>query len=482
MLLFIAGIDIGTTGSKCTVYKDNMYVAEVYKEYAVSITKDAHTVDVNLIWNTVAAILKEIAIIVPNIAAICVTSFGEASVLLDANDEPLTPAYLFTDPNAEEECQAIVAALGEDFIYEATGLVAGKMYSVSKWLWIQKTNPAVWHQCKKIALIEDYIVYKLSGIHQIDYSLATRTMAFDIRSLSWNTEILNFTAIPEALLPKVVPTGTIAGEMLDAVAAGFENRPLIVSGCHDQVAAAIGTGVLRDQMAVDGTGTVECITATFKKGVNLKMLQAGGYAIVPYIDDLYITYAFSYTGGALLKWYRNQFAPLEDYEKFNLGVDNDHPSGLLILPHFAGAGTPYMNPEARGAIVGLSLETTKEQIYQALMEGVTYEMRLNLDKFAAAGAKINQIYATGGGASSKEWLKIKADIMETEILTITSMQSGTLGCIMLAGVACGIYADLHDAADKLIEVKATYAPNAVRALEYQSLYQEYKQLYPKLYL
>ncbi|ONI43691.1 hypothetical protein AN641_09245 [Candidatus Epulonipiscioides gigas] len=480
--MFIAGLDIGTTGSKCTVYNDlGEYITEVYKEYSVSISKEAHTVNVNLIWQTVITILKEIATQVNNLEAICVTSFGEASVLLDENYNPLTEAYLFTDPNGDIECQELVDALGEDFIYETTGLVFGKMYSVVKWLWIKKNYPELWTRCKKIALIEDYIVYKLSGVHQIDYSLATRTMAFDIQNLSWNTKVLEVAEVDERLLPKIVPIGAVAGNLLEDIQLGFSNKPLIVSGCHDQVAAAIGTGVLKDKMAVDGTGTVECITATFTKGVDIKLLQKGGYSVVPYIDKLYITYAYTYTGGALLKWYRNQFAPLDDYENFNLGVNKNHPSGLLILPHFAGAGTPYMNKDATGIMVGLTLETTKEHIYQGLMEGPTYEMRLCLDNLKEAGAEINQIYATGGGATSTEWLQIKADIMEKEILTIVSTQSGTLGCIMLAGVACGIYKDLHDASKHLVQVKEKYVPSAPRDAEYQKLYLEYKTLYPKFY-
>ncbi|OON97175.1 MAG: hypothetical protein ATN31_08535 [Candidatus Epulonipiscioides saccharophilum] len=481
--MFIAGLDIGTTGSKCSVYDHNgQPIKEVYQEYSVSITKEAHTVNVNLIWNCVLSILNEISSEIKHIDAICVTSFGEASVLLDESDNPLTDAYLFTDPNGEAQCQSLVDAFGEDFIFDTTGLVPGKMYSVAKWLWIKHSNPQAWAKCKKIALIEDYIVYKLSGVHQIDYSLATRTMAFDIQNLSWNKKILEFAEISESLLPNIVPIGTIADRLLDSVNIGFTNRPLIVSGCHDQVAAAIGTGVLKEKTAVDGTGTVECLTAVFKSGVNTKILQKCGYAIVPYIDNLYITYAFTYTGGALLKWYRNQFAPSEDYAKFNLSVDNEHPSGLLILPHFAGSGTPYPDSLAKGAILGLTLDSTKEQIYQALMEGPTYEMKLNLNKFAQAGADINTIYATGGGASSKEWLQIKADIMEKEIITLKSSQSGTLGCIMLAGVACGIYKDLHEAAKKLVLIKDVYNPNPDRVKEYQCLYKEYEQLYPKLYL
>ena len=185
--------------------------------------------------------------------------------MLDKDGIVLDKSYLFTDPNGQEECDEITTTVDKDYIYEHTGIVPGKMYSVCKWSWQKKHKPEIWGKVKYICLFEDYIVYKLTGIRQIDYSLATRTMAFDIYSLKWNTKILDAAGIDESMLSKVVPIGEKAGNMSSQIKEelGFVNQPVIVSGCHDQIAAAIGSGVFHEHQGVDGTGTVECITVAF---------------------------------------------------------------------------------------------------------------------------------------------------------------------------------------------------------------------------
>lgn len=491
----IAGIDIGTTGCKCTVYsEDGNLIAEVYREYSATITEQAHTINPDVVWENVCEMLKEITKSVVEIGAICITSFGEANVFLDENNNSLIDSFLYTDPRGEKESNELVKDLGEEYIYKNTGLTPAKMYSSVKWKWLQNNKPEILDKCSHICLYQDYIVYMLSGVLQVDYSLASRTMAFDVHNLKWDKRILDLVGVKEEQLPKVVEMGTKAGEMKEELRKkfGFENRPMIVSGCHDQMAAAIGTGVLNRKMAVDGTGTVECITSIFSSEdkVNDDLLNKGGYAVVPYMKDLYATYAFSYTGGALLKWYRDKLAKHEAdmfakqgknvYEEFNKDINDDKPSGLLILPYFAGAGTPYLDDNAKGVIVGLTMDTTKSQIYQGLMEGVTYEMKLSLDYLKKAGIDVDRIYATGGGANSKKWLQMKADILDKEIVSLGAAQSGTLGCVMLAGVACGEFEDLNKAADVFVKYNEVYKPRKDKQELYNKLYKEYIKIYPAL--
>ncbi len=491
----IAGIDIGTTGCKCSVYDDNaVFLCESYKEYEIMTSSAEHSIDPEMVLESVLEVLSNVTKTVNNISGICVTSFGEASVLLDENDNSLMNSLLFTDPNGEDECKEFENKFGSEYTYSTTGLMPGKMYSAIKWKWIQANRPELFKKCKHIFLFEDYIVYKLSGIRQIDYSLASRTMAFDVSKLKWNEEILNWAGVSETQLPKLVPTGSAAGVLKPELKEklGFVNNPLIISGCHDQIAAAIGTGVLHNKMAVDGTGTVECITTVFNKDadINKDSLSKSGYAIVPYIGDTYVTYAFTYTGGAMLKWYRNQLSPLEakeaektgksPYEAYNTLVDKEHPSGLLIFPHFAGAGTPIMDKDATGTIMGLTLDTTKGQIYQGLMEGASYEMRINLDILEESGIEVDKIYATGGGASSPEWLQIKADIYNKEVVSLGSAQSGTLGCIMFAAVACGICKDLVEASKIFVNYEKTYKPRPDVAKQYATLFEKYKSVHKTL--
>ncbi len=491
----IAGIDIGTTGCKCSVYDENAtFLCESYKEYEIITNNTEHSINPDMVFESVLEVLQNVAKTVNNISGICVTSFGEASVLVDEDDNVLMNSLLFTDPNGEEECRDFENKFGFEYTYSSTGLMPGKMYSAVKWKWIKENRPEIFKKCKHIFLFEDYIVYKLCGIRQIDYSLASRTMAFDVLNLEWNKDILDWAGVTKEQLPNLVPMGSSAAPLKSELKTklGFENNPLIISGCHDQIAAAIGTGVLHNKMAVDGTGTVECITTVFDKKSNIDKdtLSKSGYAIVPYIKDTFVTYAFTYTGGAMLKWYRNQLSPLEakqceslgtsPYELYNTLTNIDHPSGLLVFPHFAGAGTPIMDKDATGTIMGLTLDTTKGQIYQGLMEGASYEMRINLDVLESSGIEVDKIYATGGGASSKEWLQIKADIYNKEVVSLGSAQSGTLGCIMFAAVACGLCTDLVDASKRFVHYEKTYMPRPNVVKEYEPLLAKYKAVHSTL--
>ncbi len=486
----IIGVDVGTTGCKCTVYDINGVIKnEAYMEYKVNIDKKFHTLNPEIVWKSVKKVIKIAAKNINDIKGIGVTSFGEAAIILDENNQSLKDSMLYTDIRGEKQCEKIISEFGITYINEKTGLNPSPMYSISKLMWLKENRNELMDKCKRICLFEDYIVYMLSGIHQIDYSLASRTMAFDINTLKWDDNILNYAGIDKALMPKLVAIGSKAGKIKPEVAAELDinGQILIVSGCHDQIAASIGTGATKENMAVDGTGTVECITPVFTEKVDKNILYKGSYAIIPFLNNNYVTYAFSFTGGALLKWYRDKIAYMEAevftdrgesaYENFNEQININEPSDILVLPHFAGAATPYMDNNARGAMIGLSIDTTSIQIYQALMEGVTYEMLLNIERLEEAGITIDTLYATGGGAASEEWLQMKANILNRSIVTLKSDQSGTLGCAMLVGIACGLFENIDDATKKFVKIGKTYNPELKMHNKYMKLYIKYKKMY-----
>lgn len=490
----VAGIDIGTTGCKCTIYNDKgQLISESYEAYKSDISPEMHKISPSVVWEKVQEVIGDAVKHVTDLKGIGVTSFGEAAVLLDKNHEPVWDSLLFSDPNGREECQHLIHHFGTEYLNKITGLCPDIMYTIVKLMWLKNNQPKVFKKCKRICLFEDYIVYKLSGIFQIDHSLAARTMAFNVHTLMWDEAILSFAGIDKSMLPKVVPVGTTAGPIKTplAKALGINEKTLIVSGCHDQIAAAIGTGVYKEGMVVDGTGTVECMTSIYhNRDVDERLLHRGNFARMPFLHDLHVTYAFSFTGGALLKWYREKIGALEakankkedqsDYDYFNAQVDNTKPSSLLILPYFAGAGTPYMDTEAKGTILGLTLDTTKEDLYKGLMEGVTYEMRLNLERLSQAGVHVDCIRATGGGATSEIWLQMKADILKKPVTSLGAAQSGTLGCVMLAGIACGMFNSIEEAEAIFVTLHKTYYPNEGMSALYDDLYEKYKKIYPAI--
>jgi len=315
-------------------------------------------------------------------------------------------------------------------------------------------------------LVEDYVVYLLTGSRVIDYSLAARTAAFDIRRLRWSDEILSAAGLDAAMFSTPVPTGAVAGVDADGMK--------VVAGGHDQVACAVGAGVFRPGVAAEGAGTVECITPVFAEIPGTTRFQDDNYCAVPYFGN-YVSYAYSYTGGELLRWCKDAICR-RDHAEMQSGA-YDGPTGLLVLPHFAGAATPYMDSGSRGAIVGLSLATTDRDIYLGCMEAVAYEMRLNMERLAASGVRFDRLVATGGGAKSKLWMQIKADVLGLPFDTLETEDAGTVGCAMMAGVASGVFADLAAAAKALVRKTGTFEPDASRHDKYSAVYGRYKKLY-----
>lgn len=455
----LAGIDVGTTGCKCTVYHESgTAVREAYEEYPSRTDTEGRELNPMQVWACVRKVMHRTARPGECWDAVGVSSFGEAVALLDENDMPVMNTLLYADSRGKEECRRLEEKAGRDYIQRVTGLNPHEQYSVPKLMWIQEHEPGLYEKARHIFLYGDYIVYMLTGEKRIDHSLASRTMAFDVEKKQWDGKIFQAAGIDPEKMSVPVETGTAAGRMKKALMdeLGIRGKGIVAVGCHDQIAAACGAGVFSDGTAVNGSGTVECITPVFSGEKDRAAMMEGNYCRVPYlIPGTYVTYAYTLTGGALLKWYRDHLAAQEadraracgqsPYEVFNRKLSQS-PTGLLILPHFAGAATPYTDSESKGAILGLTLETEKETIYQALMEAVGFEMKLNMERLSRAGIRADRLYACGGGARSEGWLQIKTDILGIPICSLGDVQAGIMGCVMMAGVAGGIYRDLQEAA------------------------------------
>ncbi len=487
----IAGLDIGTTGCKLTVFDEQgQDLGKAYRDYPARRRVSGHEIDLSVVMDSVYAVIREMAEKYPDIMGIGVTSFGETFVMTDQQGTPLHTAMLYTDPRGAEECASLAQKLGADRIARVSGLAPHEMYSISKIMWLKKHQPETYQQARHIFLIGDYVVWHLTGTAQIDYSLATRSMAFDIGKLTWSEEILEAAGIDVSLFSKPVPTGTAAGCVTKEAAekTGLNPACRIVTVSHDQVAAAVGAGAFDGKTAVDGAGTVECLTPIYDHLPEIAVMSKGYFSVVPYvIPGKYVAYAFSYTGGALIQWCVNTFARAEQEEAKRQGIsvntlleqqyDKPGPTGLLVLPHFAGAATPYMDTGSRGAILGLTAGTSLPEIYRACMEGVAYEMRLNYDALAGSGIHFTKLHATGGGARSKVWMQMKADILNLPITSLKTSDAGTVGSAMLTGVASGVFSDLKEAAGIMVQRRETYHPDPRRHEQYMQVYERYRKVY-----
>lgn len=471
----IGGIDVGTTGCKLTVYNEKgELLGKSYKEYEVSRKTGEHEIDAVTVFEGIKTVIKETVKITGNIDAIGVTTFGETFVMLDENDNALLPSMLYTDSRGTEEAKLFDA--------QKVAMIAGvkphSMYSLPKIMWVKKHIPDVYKKAKRILLFEDYAIYMLTGNAQIDRSLAARTMALDIRNYQWSKELFDFAGIDMNKMSKVVPSGSIAGEIKDSLCAELGlSKTLIINGCHDQVAATLGAGIIEKGFAIDGTGTVECVTPVFDKIPENENVYDSNYPIVPYvIEGQYVCNALSFTGGAAIKWFRDNFAPNLSYKELDEMIDAS-PGSIMVLPHFAGGGNPYMDSFSKAAFIGITLETTVSDLYKAVMEGVTYEMLLNLTYLRTAGISPKQLYATGGGASSSVWLQMKANILGVPITALDAPEVGAAGTVMLAGIAVGAFENLEKAKSVMVKEKKTYLPDEELHKKHMEVYNRYKKIY-----
>ena len=499
--MIIGGLDIGTTGCKLTVFDENgIQLDRAYCDYPVERKANEHVVDGNAILAGVFTVIREIAAAHPDIAGIGVTSFGETFAVTDADGQPLYPSMLYTDPRGKEQVEAICEKIPSEQAAEISGIRPHEMYALPKLMWLKEHEPEIYAAVKYVFLMEDFVVFHLTGQRKIDYSLATRTMGFDIRNLCWSKDLFAAAGVDPALFSEPVPTGTAAGTVTAEVAekTGLSTDTQIVCISHDQIAAAVGAGVFSSDAAVDGAGTVECITPVYDEIPDMKGMTAGNYAVVPYvIPGKYVCYAFSYTGGALMQWCTQTLAKKEaelakeqdmsvnawleqsylEQTRSETHTEDAPPSGLLVLPHFAGAATPYMDTGSKGVIVGLTTASTVADIYRGCMEGVVYEMMLNLDCLAPSGIHFARLRATGGGAHSEAWMQMKADVLNLEITALSTVDSGTVGSAMLTGIAVGCFAGLEDAAARMIHERKTYYPRKEMHERYMEVYRRYRGLY-----
>lgn len=483
--MVVIGLDVGTTGVKSTVINNTgKALAYAYQEYSlVSKQKGFFEVDIRVLKTSIKKVLLESITTYgkSDIRAICATSFGESIVLLGENNEILADSMTYMDERGNEEVEDIKDKFSLQLIAKTTGLLPHPMYTAGKIKWIVDHNKDIIAKTKKIHFIADYALSILGGEHITDCSLASRSMFFDVVKKKWWNELIDYIGINFAVLPKITETGNAVGNVSKDIAQelGLGNDVRLILGGHDQITNAIGTGVLETGNAMNGIGTVDCLTPAFSLDeVNPKMAEYN-YPTVPYIKNLTVTYALNFSGGSILKWFRDNFAkdlPRDcAYELLNKEAIKQ-PSDLLIFPYFAGSGTPYMDLNAKAAILGLRLSTDRGTLFRAILEGESYEIRYNLECLNECGIEVNNIVTVGGGSKSKLWMQIRSDIFNKTITVPDVNQAGTMGSAMLGFVNIGMFSDLFEAKSELIKTKSTYHPNKENVDLYDEFYLKYKKV------
>lgn len=492
----LLGLDIGTSGCKATIINgEGVIRAQAYKEYALSSPCSGYQeLNPDVVFESVCEVIKKSLSQHKDVQvkAISVSSFGEAVVPINRQGYALHNAIIYIDPRGVQEAQAFKETFGSEKALSITGASIHSMYSLFKIMWLKKHRHDIYENTWKFLLFADYILFKLGAKPHTDYSLAARTMAFDVVNKRWSSEILKCADIDEAKFAEPVQSGTVVGEIAPAIAKelGLPIGVLLAAGGHDQPCAALGAGVIYDNIAVDGLGTVECVTPAFDRPVISAEMAQSSFACVPHVKkDMYVTYAFTFTSGGLLKWYRDNFGLLyqaqadrTDINIYTVMIESasQSPSDLFLLPHFAGAATPYMDNEAKGLIVGLTINTKPQDIAKAILEGITFEMMINLEKLEEASIAVNELRAVGGLARSETFLQLKADMMGKKVVSLDVVEAGTLGVAMLAGTACGMYKSLEGAVEQLVRKKKEFYPDEKLGAIYREKFEVYKRLYPAM--
>ncbi len=489
------GLDIGTTGCKAVVFDERgRLLASAYREYHVISTQEGFAkLDSARVIDSCAAVIGRAAAAVPHdpVKGIGISSQGEAFTPVDAKGEMLASAMVSSDTRASDIAREWTEEFGSEKLYQITGHTASPMFSLFKLLWLKRNRRDVWDSAKAFYCFEDLMHQRLGIEPAMGWPLAGRTMLFDVRKHEWSPEILSRIELDPSKLARPLASGTVAGKVPRWTASemGLSEEAFVVTGGHDQSCGALGAGVASADRAVYSIGTVECITPAFASPVFSPELMENNLCTYDFtVPGMYTTVAYSLTGGNLLQWFRDEIGHLETQESEKSGISAydllirsmpDEPTSLIALPYFTPSGTPYFDTRTRGAILGLRLSTKRSEILRALLEGVAFEMRLNLDILSRSGIPVKELVAIGGGAKNRKWLQLKADVLNRPISVAEVTEAGCMGAAMLARAA-DIGEDVASIARQWVRVGEVVEPNPENASIYDERFQDYLRLYPAI--
>ncbi len=484
--MYFCGLDVGTSGVKAVVFNEKgAIVSTSFYEYVLTLKSDGtRELDAGDIWNKTKAVLRDVGAQCGEIAALAVSSFGEAFVCMDREGREISKVMVFTDRRGEDEYFAEMKKSSDEEIARICGLPPSTTYSISKLLHIKFNLRDIYDKTEKFLLIEDYIYFKLCGQAFTDFSLAARTMLFDVHKKCWSPELMKKFGFEEKMFSKPVQSGTIVGEMPAGIAKelGLPCGLKLVMGGHDQPVNAMGAGV-RKNATVCSMGTSECLTPVFASPLPAGVTLHSSLSSEPFLtDDQYCTLAYNVTSGLSVKWFFDTFAPnerVDGHPPYALFEKNapQKPTRLFVQPYLMGSGTPYMDHRARFAILGADVGTTRYDIYKAVLEGLCLDQRLNLEIIKNEGILIDSIICVGGGSKSRLWLSAKADSMQVSVSTLKCSEAGALGCAILCAVALGVYPDARTAGEAMSEIDQTIEPDVRSAAFYEEKFSLYRELH-----
>jgi xylulokinase len=494
----ILAFDLGTTALKCALHDlEGNVIAKASEEYQL-ITPDADSVEmeVETYWqafkSAVAKVLKESGVNAAEIKALGVSAQGETLILVDRDGKPLRRAIVWLDNRAQNEADALGETFGHRNAFQITGQVKlVPTWPASKILWLRQNESEIFEKTYKFLLIEDYFLYRLTGEYVCEGSLVTTTCYWNFQTRAWWKEMLQELGISEQQLPHYRESGEPVGKLRPEIAAelGLSPGTVACTGALDQACGAIGVGNIKPGIFSENTGAALAICAT----INQPILDPGNQMPCHYhgLPGLYMLHTFT-SGGIVLRWFRDEFAVMEmqvsktsgmdSYDLMGLEASRIVPGceGLVMLPHLQGAMAPEANPKASGVFYGFTLRHGRSHFTRAIMEAVGFIVRRNIEVIQGLGVSVNEVRALGGGARSRVWKQMEADIIGRPVLTTTNEEAATLGAAILAGKAVGLYSSVEEAAERMVQIKERFEPASVNRAVYDDTFGTYIKLYDAL--
>ncbi len=485
----LLGIDIGTTNIKAIVFDPTGHtVAQVSVPTPTHYSRPGWaTYDAEETWQTVVAAIQRVVRRVDEpqrIRSVAVASYGETGVPLDNAGQPTYDAIAWFDDRSVPQGAWLEKTIGQDALFQLTGVALQPILGLCKLLWLRDTEPAVLARTKQWLNMADYIAYRLCGVAATDYSLASRMLCMNLHGRCWAPDLLRSVGLDPALLPPLLPGGTQLGPLLPAVArvTGLPTHTQVAVGGHDHICGALALGVTTPGDMLNSVGTAEALFLPVTAPVTDPRYGRQGYTQGVHSAGGYYIFGGLYSSGGSVDWFRQQFAAAVDHqtliaEASAVAAGSD---GAFFLPHLRQSSPPHLDVQARGAFIGLRADMTRAVLFRALIEGLAYELRYSLTPLLAYGhfTAPGTIYVTGGGAYNTLYNQIKASVLNHPLHVVAVKEATALGAALLGGLGAGIYLDVPDALAQVRDEPTVVEPLAAEVAWYE---QHYQQVYRKLY-
>ncbi len=485
---YFLGIDTSTTATKSLLMgEDGELIAVASSAYDFETPQPLWSEQSPTLWwqatvESIRAVLAKSGVDATDVQGIGLTGQMHGLVLLDENGKGLRPAILWNDQRTGAECDQIRALLGRKRLIQLTGNDALTGFTAPKILWVQRHEPSVYAKIKQILLPKDYVRFCLTGEYAADKAGAAGTLLFDLKQRDWSATVVESLGIDPDWLPPTFE-GTAVTHPLSptaATATGLRAGIPIFGGGGDQAAGAVGTGAVVEGVVSLSLGTSGVVFAAS----NEPIVEDNGrlHAFCHALPNKWHLMGVMLSAAGSLRWYRDTFAPNSSFDELLKPASQIPPGsdGLIFLPYLTGERTPHPDPMARGAFIGLTVRHTQAHMTRAVLEGVAFGLRDNVELMKEAGlGNVQQIRLSGGGAKSSLWRQILADVLNTDLVSVNTTEGAAFGAALLASVGAGVYPDVETACAHTVHVVDSTKPSG-RHEQYNSYYAIYRALYPDL--